>query len=526
MDMNSLGISPISADQPAGSDVRYEPEFDNLQAEIDKMSSPTASSGVDWKKVSTLSSDILQTKSKDILVAGYLAVSQIYCAKVDGFLTGVQIYRDLIEHFWDELFPAKKRMRGRIGAITWWVEKTEGALKQLPDGAFTAEQMQGSLDALDKIENLLRDYLEDPPSISAVRRSLEGFTSKAETSQQPSPEIPGPAADPQPEPIEAPKTQQPQQPQSTEGIESEKDAGRVLRSGLQELRKVATYFLETVPEKPISYRLARIAAWSGIETVPPSENNKTRIPPPDAGIMKILYDLHAKEDWDSLLRSAERRLNQFIFYLDLNRLVARALENMGSRYRSAYDTVCQETAFFVHRFSGLTDLTFSDGTPFADQDTKDWLRLISFSDAGVGMEPIPQQASPAGTSDDGMAEKIGMAKALAGKKKLIEAVDALQEELIRSISRKERMLWRLALSEILLTAKQIEAALPHLEDLRHTIDEYRLEDWDPDLALSALIMVWKGFSVHPAEESKRISTEALNRIAKLSPKQALLLVRK
>jgi hypothetical protein len=32
--------------------------------------------------------------------------------------------------------------------------------------------------------------------------------------------------------------------------------------------------------------------------------------------------------------------------------------------------------------------------------------------------------------------------------------------------------------------------------------------------------------VNPAEESKHISTDALNRIARLSPKQALLLVRK
>ena len=45
MDMWSLGISPINADQPTGADARYEPEFDKLQAEIDKLSSPTASSG-------------------------------------------------------------------------------------------------------------------------------------------------------------------------------------------------------------------------------------------------------------------------------------------------------------------------------------------------------------------------------------------------------------------------------------------------------------------------------------------------
>lgn len=526
MDMLSLGTIPINADQPSGSDTRYEPEFDKLQAEIDKLSSPTASSGVDWKKVSTLSSEILKDKSKDILVAGYLAVSQVYCAKVDGFLTGVHIYHDLIEHFWDDLFPAKKRMRGRIGAITWWIEKTETALKQLDQGSFSPEQMQDCLETLNKIDSLLKDYLEDSPSINPVRRSLEGFTIKGEGNPEPAPEIPEPAGKPQPAPMPVAKSEQQQPMQKAEGIESEKDAGRVLRSGLQELRKVAAYFLETAPENALTYRCSRIAAWSAVEALPPSENNKTRIPPPDANIMKILHDLHAKGDWEALLNAAERRLNQFIFCLDLNRFVALSLENMGSRYRSAHDAVCRETAFFVDRLGGLVDLTFSDGTPFADQDTRDWLRLISLGSAGVGIEPLSVQTSTPGSGEDEMAEKINKAKTLAGKKNLVEAVEAIQEELIRSVSDKERMLWRLALTEILLSAKKLETALPHLEELRHTIEQYRLEEWEPDLALRALIMVWKGFSMHPSDVSKNTCVDALNRIAKLSPKQALLLVKK
>ena len=525
MDMNSLGISPINADQPAGADVRYEPEFDALQAEIDKLSSPTASSGIDWKKVSTLSSAILKDKSKDILVAGYLAVSLIYCAKVDGFLTGVHIYHDVIKHFWDDLFPAKKRMRGRIGAITWWVEKTETALKQLAQGSFSPEQMQDCLESLDNIDALLKDHLEEPPSINAVKRSLEDFTTKGEGNPEPAPEIPEPAVEPKPEPVPTPKSE-PQQPShSAEGIESDKDAGRILRSTLQEMRKVAAYFLETAPENALAYRCFRIAAWSAVEALPPSENSKTRIPPPDAGIMKILHDLHAKGDWEALLKSAERRLNQFIFCLDLNRFVALSLENMGSRYNRARDTVCQETALFVDRLAGLEDLTFSDGTPFADQDTRDWLRLISLG-SPAGIEPLPVQASTPGSGEDKIAEKITEAKTLAGKNNLIEAVEALQEELIRSVSKKERMLWRLALTEILLSAKKLETALPHLEELKHTIEIYRLEEWEPDLALRALLMVWKGFSMHPSDVSKNTSIDALNKIAKLSPKQALLLVKK
>ena len=51
MDLISLGKEPISEDKPTGEDVRYEPEFEELQGEIDKLSSPSASGTIDWEKI-------------------------------------------------------------------------------------------------------------------------------------------------------------------------------------------------------------------------------------------------------------------------------------------------------------------------------------------------------------------------------------------------------------------------------------------------------------------------------------------
>jgi type VI secretion system protein VasJ len=119
MDLVSLGKEPIGAEQPAGSDVRYDESFDNLQLEIDKLTIPSATGSVDWEKVISLSSEILAHKSKDLLVAGYLAVALIHTHKDEGFAIGLKMYQDMLEHFWDDLYPPKKRMRGRAGAILW-----------------------------------------------------------------------------------------------------------------------------------------------------------------------------------------------------------------------------------------------------------------------------------------------------------------------------------------------------------------------------------------------------------------------
>ena len=117
MELSSLGKDPIQPDQPAGSDVRYEPEYEKLQAEIDKLSLPSASAGIDWKKVSDLATSILAHKSKDLLVASYLAVSQVHMRHIEGLADGLVVIHDLITTYWDGLFPPKKRMRGRVGAL-------------------------------------------------------------------------------------------------------------------------------------------------------------------------------------------------------------------------------------------------------------------------------------------------------------------------------------------------------------------------------------------------------------------------
>ncbi len=104
MDFLLLGKEPVNADQPAGSDVKYEPEFEELQAEIDKLSSPSATESTDWKKVSDISSAILAEKSKDLLVASYFVVSQIHLNQLDGLGVGLAVYHDLIAAFWEDLY--------------------------------------------------------------------------------------------------------------------------------------------------------------------------------------------------------------------------------------------------------------------------------------------------------------------------------------------------------------------------------------------------------------------------------------
>jgi type VI secretion system protein VasJ len=525
MDLASLGKEPISEAQPAGSDVRYEPEFEQLQAEIDKMSNPAASGGTDWKRVSELASSILANKSKDLLVASYLAVAETHMNHIEGFAVGLEVYRDLLERFWETLFPAKKRMRGRVAAIEWWLEKSDAAFQTLKVDPLPPEKIDQFRQNCGQIDKLLREYLEEAPLLRPLERFIDTIPIKADKNAQ-TQATPVSAQKPEARTVSAPKPEPPKPaaPAETAQIASSSDVEKVLRAALQTVRRAADYFQSEDLSNPQGYRWRRIAGWSMIQALPPATNAQTQIPPPlqHDTVRSNLNGLKEKGNWEALVRTGEEVFQGALLWLDLNRFVAEGLVGLGDKYQAAHDAVCQETGYLVYRLGGVENLTFADGTPFGDTETQQWLRGIR---AGAGPAMVEPLVTGGTETADRVAETIAKAVALVKKKKLGEAVTLLQQALRGSFSRRDQLLWRLGLAQILLDAKRPQLALPHLESVLEDIDAYKLEQWDPSLALKGLKIVWLGFSTRSDEVGKGQAAGVLNRIARLDPAEALAFIK-
>jgi type VI secretion system protein VasJ len=522
MEIKFLGKTPIQPDQPAGSDIRYSPEFEQLQTEIDKLTLPSASEGINWEKVSDLAALILATQSKDLLVAGYLAVSQIHVRKIDGLADGLTVIHDLIENFWDDLFPPKKRMRGRLGAIEWWIEKTEIALRGIQPDSNAGEKRSAISTTLIQIDSLLVEYLTDPPMLRSIETALENIFSTveatAETEAEPSVEQPKSEPEPSLEPIESSAAPEPGT------VKTEEDAQKIISTSMQKMRQAATVLLENNPANAIAYRYQRIAAWSAVSSLPTETNGQTQIPPPPSHIPQSLQKLKETGNWNELILSAEQHLSRFIFWFDLNRLIAEALTSLGDDYRSAHEEVCQNTAFFIRRFPPLADMSFSDGTPFADSETRQWLNDISFG-VSLAVETTAQNVQVTGETNgkDRRADILAEAQALVKKRKLPNAVQLLHNELKNCVSQQEALTWRLELCRMLIASKRIDMALPHLDLILDDIGTYRLDTWDPQFAMECLTLVWTGYISHTDKEVKDRAKDVLSLIAKLDPVKALKL---
>ena len=530
MDWMNLGKEAIPGDKPTGIDMRYEAEFEALQAQIDKMSSPSASneSQVDWKYIVDTAGKILAEKSKDLTVASFLAVGLVHTQKIAGLDSGIQIIRDLIETYWDNLYPAKKRMRGRLGAITWWMEKTETEFKKIQPSPIKADSFQRMQENLKRIDEILVEKMPDPPLLRPVQRIVEALP----VDKQPAKKAEAPPAEkkaPEASPVRASEAPKPAAakpvkstaPDTPDTIESDQDARKTVDAAFQKIRQASLFMLKNNLKDATAYRLRRLTSWAKVLVLPPNTDGKTQIPPPPPQTLDALIQLRDDANWPALIENAEQKLSQYVFWYDLNRLVAEALTDLGADYQDALKTVCYETSAFLQRMPGSENLTFSDGTPFADPDTRRWLQGMAQSD---GSAKAPAMAANTGESGDNpVSGTLQKAKAMARKKQLAEAVGMLQQQMQQTTSRYRQMQWRLGIADVLLGVKKTQLALPHLEQILSDIDAFRLEQWDPQLALEGLVAALQAFSLQTTNDYKARSADLLARIAALDPVEALRL---
>lgn len=540
MELLELGKTPITDDKPAGEDVKYSPEFDELQQEIDKMSIATSGGGgIDWENVVKTATFILAEKSKNILVAAYLSAGLIKTRQFEGFNDGLIILKELVDTFWEDLYPPKKRMRGRLNAVSWWMEQAEEFLKGFEPAPLDQNIVQEAKDNLSALDQTLSGKSEDAPILTrlldyinrlpvkvveAVSDATGPDESAPETGESTEdagvrekapdpPSVKPAAASPPPKPASVPATGA--KPPVSD-LASDKDAEKTLEFGLSHLVKAADYIMAHDLSNPLSYRSNRLAAWMLVDQLPMADKKQTMIPPPDAMIRNSIENLLVARDFEGAVLSCESRVREFLFWLDLSRLTVDALEQLGPRYQSAIDVVETETAVFVKKLPGLETLTFSDGTPFADKDTRSWLKRVA-----SGPEQIALSNDAGSGLHTRVSELYAKAQQLVGEKKLFEAVQLFQEQMAGSSSGRVRLAWRIALSRILISVGKLELARPHLEEILKQIDAFNLEAWDPEMTIDGLGAVYSGLVDEEDENSKLQLKKVVDALSRISPAAAV-----
>lgn len=293
LDIDTL-LKPIAADNPCGDDLAFAPEVDEIararladDPSLEQGAWVTALKEADWKLVGKRCTGLLETRSKDLQLAVWLAEASAKTGGMRGLADGLVLVAALCERYWDGLHPQPDEdgHERRIGNLSWMASRIAPLVKgmELAEGGAVTLQAwevarakgpeavaeleaarartkpvfaQALLDdcdaclaALQALERVVDERLgADGPGYSVGRATLRDVVDMVK------PGLPASSA-----------------VETTHGIAVagassvtlQRIDGPVLHreQALAQLRQVAEFFRRTEPHSPVAYLAEKAARW-------------------------------------------------------------------------------------------------------------------------------------------------------------------------------------------------------------------------------------------------------------------------
>ena len=104
-------LNPIPGDNPSGTDLRYDPIYEKIkearreEEEIEQGAWQHEVKKAEWSTVTKVATETLATKTKDLQIAAWLTEALLKTEGFGGLAQGLTLSKDLIEKFWDTVYP-------------------------------------------------------------------------------------------------------------------------------------------------------------------------------------------------------------------------------------------------------------------------------------------------------------------------------------------------------------------------------------------------------------------------------------
>ncbi len=576
--------APISDSAPSGVSAKEDERYLSVTTEIAKLDSPTTEK-IEWKKVwaavTSQGGELLQEKSKDILIASQVAYAFFRQDGLAGLLKGVALLTVLIENFWPTLHPELKRLKGRAAAVQWFLDKSDIQLKAYKPAPGDRDTLDNLVVLLKRFNASARDkYGDATPSIGKLREMIERLVFDAGPSQaeldaqkaeeearqkaaaeerarldaaknqaQPQPAQPPtqPVAPVAPPPVAPPVAPPPVAPPApvytgppptvapptTAAVPPPADVTQITGwlGGLGgTIAQTGGNVRRAADSTPLAYRMLRVGLYTHLVDPPAADaSGKTKVAPFNPSARKQIDTIAANQKWTALIEESESALQNARFCLDFHRISAQALAGLGEGHAKARAEVINEVATLLKRMPQLPTLMFSDGTPFADEQTRAWISNEVLAGGGGGAPAAsgggaaPVIVVPQGGGADEEVAVVNAAKKLAVAGKGPDAIAMLQAKAASASSEAARFRYRLGVGQVALAINQVALAKGVFEGLERDVKEHDLEAWEPSLAAASaegLVLCHRAL----AKGGKPIPPEAgvlYDRVCRLDPATAL-----
>jgi len=511
-------LKPVSAERPGGVQARFDPRYEAVRAEAQKIESMTGGKP-DWAVVVREGGALLEQISKDILMASYLGFAMGEQGGLAGYVRGTALLAALVDEFWADAFPDLSRIRARKTAIEWFLERAQNVITQMTPKIEEREAAEALVVVVEKLTTVTRARFEtDGPSIRGMRDAANRVLASVP--------VPAPVAPPPPPPP-PPGSAPAAAPSSATAAPAAVSLGSAPTAQLGDVAELVP-FLQSIgaslvttaralatarPSDPAAFRLLRAGAYLHMTNLPPNTGGKLNIAPPEQTFRDKLELIRGNGKWLALLAEAEGAIPMQRLYLDLHEHVDASLEGLGPDFAPARSALQAELGSVVRRLKGIAELTYNDGTPLASARTQTFLGKIAGAGGGGG--------GGAGATSGVPADLVGKARALVAGQKLSEALTVLTQEPLASP--KARFEARTLAAELALEGGRADVARAMFDALGEEAEKNALDHWDPALA----IRVWAGLAKTSKGDAAPLverRARALARLARIDPTTVLVLM--
>lgn len=372
-------LVPIAGDQPVGEDPGYDDDFQRMREEVNKLSA------ADVTLVARLAEQLLKQRCKDVRIVSYYLWARTQGDGEAGFADGLELLAALLDRFGGQTLPA--RPNSRRMALEWLASaKVLDGLSLFPE--VVKAETQRTVAALAWLEQIFAAWPEaERPGLGGLYAALGSRLAQSGGVHALVPQ--NSAA--QSEPVLSSAAPVPGKVQSGRDL---LDSGKVLAS-----------YLRDQPQGWLAaHRLLTSLRWDTVHQLPPQDaNGNTRLAPPRTEYRAQLKRLNLQQGWTELLDHAERMFAEGVnhFWLDLQWHLCQALSRLGTPFDGWVELVKGDLRMLLERLPGLEQLHWNDGTPFADEATRNWIaQHISTGHAAQWMNTAVAAGS---ASDDVLA---------------------------------------------------------------------------------------------------------------------------
>jgi type VI secretion system protein VasJ len=482
-ELQELGARTIRPDAPSGDSARDTPEFELLQSEIRKLEAPDQPT-VNWEAIGHTGSEILASRSKDLLVGAWVAVAAYETDGFPGLAAGLKVLSDLVDQQWATLFP--ERPRGRAASFDWLNERGARAVEKGGKRP-TAESVQACVDLVSALDEKIGPLLDAPPMLGEIRRALEEVLSNVPASAGAPAPVPSSSSASATSTASASASAAPGGPPAMTAIESEDDLGRALEEVMRLGDLCAAWMRAQNPPDPLGYRIVPMLFWRQILETPPHEDGITVIPDFDPAVLEGLEQALAAGEHAAVIEQAETQFLITPLWFDLTRCMVQALDAQGEAFRPAADAVVFELAQTLKRVPDLLKLKTSGGIPLASDPTKKWIAKRVLTGALVDLGSVAETNGAARVrGGEAFPEAQREARKLARADKLGAALKLLSDGRVKADRLEDRVVWKLEAARLCMQGGRAEMALAQLEALDDELRRSSIEDWDPALCAEIL----------------------------------------